>query len=368
MAALSPRLAVDAGPAVPLQPTQVALAEEVRRRQQAGSLTTSRTLCVCGATAASTVVAEVDRHGLELRTVLCGACGTLRADPYLDDAGLRVFYRDYYQELYARASDPTAYFDRQKSYGRRVADAVRRIAPQSRSVVEIGCGAGGALDVLRTEGMEVAGCDHSRELIAFGTGRGIKRLAVGDLGDLVAADPGVRDVDVVYLHHVFEHVSDPALLLETCKSILGPRGAFVAIVPDISRIDAFPFPGGDVRLFLHIAHKYNYSRQGLSMLGERCGYTVEFLEGFESHVAPEMWAIFRPGRRPEQQQPTVAASGAQMLAYLRKTDTRYRFGLLPGYQSGIRSRATRLAKTVMPRSLVRWLSAVKSSLQASRRK
>ena len=359
---LSSRMALRAGPAVAMMQTQRALAEEVGRRLEAGSLRRVTAACVCGVPADNTVVANVDRYGLDLRTVLCGACGTLRADPYFDEPSLRAFYRDYYQDLYARATDPEAYFDAQKNYGRRILEAIRRLAPQCRTAVEIGCGAGGALHVLHEAGMATAGCDHSENLIALGTKRGIKRLAVGDIRDLIAVHPDLRGVEVVYLHHVFEHVWDPMLFLQACRDLLSASGVLLAIVPDISRIDAFPFPGGDLRLFLHIAHKFKYSRRGLRMLGARCGYAVEFLEGFESKVAPEMWAVLRP--RPQAVKALPAREDeTRMLAYLRRTEARYRFGLLPGYQTGYAARARRAAKTLLPSLVVAWLSAARSRLR-----
>jgi SAM-dependent methyltransferase len=350
---LSARLASDAGPAVPLSPAQSVLAEEVRRRLGSGALATESTACICGTHATDHVIGLVDRLGLQLRSVVCDGCGTVRADPYLDEAGLREFYRDYYQDLYARASDPVAYFETQKQYGRRVLGALRSISPGARRAMEVGCGAGGALSVLRDAGLLTGGCDHSRRLIEFGAARGLPRLAVGDLHDLGTAVPDLGSEDLIYLHHVFEHMSDPGRFLLDCAPLLAQSGAVLAIVPDISRIHAFPFPGGDVRLFLHIAHKFNYSREGLQRLGARCGYSVEFLDGFESRVAPEMWALFRP-RRDAGALP-ADGNGRRMLSYLRKTESRYRFGLLPGYGVGYRGRVKRLLKRVLPRPLLAWL-------------
>lgn len=333
---------------------QRALATEINREVSAGVFRTEATHCVCGVRGSDLPIGDVDRYGLVLRTVVCEHCGSVRADPYFDEPSLRKFYGTYYQGLYDRAADPNDYFEVQKKYGRRVLDAIRRIAPRCRTALEIGCGAGGALTQLRDAGLITAGCDHSEELVRFGIEQGLSRLTVGDVSDLIASEPSLRDVDVVFLHHVFEHFSDPASFLRECKSVLSSSGVLIAIVPDISRIDAFPFPGGDVRLFLHIAHKFNYSRQGLRMLGARCGYLVEFIEGLGSQVSPEIWVVFRPGQSAVKS--PVHKAGAQMLSYLRRTEARYRFGLLPGYQIGYRGRAKRLVKQLLPKPIVAWLS------------
>jgi hypothetical protein len=101
-----------------------------------------------------------------------------------------------------------------------------------------------------------------------------------------------------------------------------------------------------VRLFLHIAHKFNYSRQGLRTLGAGCGFSVTFIDRFESCTAPELWALFRvhDGR---DAQPHDNVSGQQMLRYLRRTELRYRVGLLAGYQGSMGQRIRRLARTLI---------------------
>src|SRR5687767_7285263 len=68
--------------------------------------------CPCEA-ADDTLVAEIDRYGLPLTTVICGRCGCLRTNPFLDDASLDHFYRTTYQTMYARAPQLESYFARQ---------------------------------------------------------------------------------------------------------------------------------------------------------------------------------------------------------------------------------------------------------------
>lgn len=349
---LSSRLEPAAGPAVALNDQQRALSEKFRRHLANSEFALRTSPCICGAECNDALVGRVDRYGLPMRSVVCLECGTVRTDPYLDEPGLQIFYREYYQDLYDRAADPEAYFETQKAYGRRVLGLVREIMPAAASAVEIGCGAGGALSVLRDAGLRTAGCDHSQRLVEFGAAHGMQGLAVGDLYALRAAFPSLGGEDIVYLHHVFEHMSDPSRFLRDCAPLLSEAGAVLAIVPDIARIDEFPFPGGDIRLFLHIAHKYNYSRQGLRRLGARCGYAVEFLAGFESKAAPEMWALFRR-QAAAAAEPAFAPDGTRMLSYLRRTELRYRLGLLPGY-GGARygARIRRLLKQLLPRPVV----------------
>jgi SAM-dependent methyltransferase len=342
-----------------MTPLQKALAATVGESMDRGDLAMEGTHCICGLPGDDKVIAQVDRYGLPMQTVVCLDCGTLRANPYLDESSLRRFYGDYYQDLYARVPEPHAYFETQKKYGARVLAAIRAIASWSQTVVEVGCGAGGALAAIEEAGLKVAGCDHSERLVRFGHSKGLARLVVGDLGNLVDAVPDLGVIDIIYLHHVFEHISDPLGFLRTCKAQLSPSGALIVMVPDVSRIDKFAFPGGDIRLFLHIAHKFNYSRRGLALLGAASGYSVEFIDRYESQAAPELWAVFRP----QNSTPAGAAhdaDGRAMLQYLRRTELRYRLGLLPGYQPGTYPRIRRLAKALLRTRLAGWLIAMRN--------
>lgn len=358
-----------AGAAVSLTARQKILAQEVSALLRSGELTTVNDFCICtnspDTLSNETVIAQVDRYGLDLQSVVCGSCGTVRANPYLNEASLNRFYSTYYQDLYDRASDPDVYFDAQKKYGERLRNAIRDLAPKARTVVEVGCGAGGALAILKDAGMNVFGCDHSERLIEFGQTRNLNQLAVGDITRLLESFPTFKTADVVYLHHVFEHICHPRDFLLSCRSIINRSGILIAIVPDISRIDAFPFPGGDIRLFLHLAHKFNYSKQGLAILGQRSGYSVEFINRFESSVAPELWAVFRPIDESEAFQVTPG-SGLQMLRYLRRTELRYRLMLLPGYRTASFPRLRRIVKALLPSRALKWLRTLKCKLTATK--
>lgn len=338
--ALSPRLSANGGPAVKLSASQVSICRRLRTLLSDGTLRMAGGGCPCGAQPQDRPVGELDRYGIPLRSVLCMDCGTLRFDPYLDEESLQRFYRDYYQELYERSPDAKAYFATQEGYGARVLQALRRHVPDARTVVEVGCGAGGALSVLQEAGIEVAGCDHSARLVKFGKSRGLRTLVLGGIEELQS-----QNVDAAYLHHVFEHLADPVGFLLACKRMLRPSGVVMLIVPDISRIHRFAFPGGDVRLFLHVAHKFNYSRLGLARLAARAGYALEPIGGFESDKAPEMWLALRPGGAPAAQE-GAQPHGEAMLQYLRRTEKLYRLGVLPGYGAGLLGRLGRLTATL----------------------
>ena len=208
---LSPRFSVEASDPVNLQPSQLPLVAEVKSKLQSGAYRLESYVCPCGEST-GVIISEVDRYGLPLTFVLCTSCGTIRIDPYLDTSSLENFYTHFYQQMYARATDVQSYFLRQKGYGEKVLDVTKQWLKPGSRVFEVGCGAGGALEVFQSRGYQVGGCDYSAELIAAGRHRGIENIYHGSLKDAQPELNGAK-VDLIYLHHVFEHVNHPHVLL-----------------------------------------------------------------------------------------------------------------------------------------------------------
>jgi SAM-dependent methyltransferase len=276
--------------------------------------------CPCGAHDDVTV-AEIDRYGLPMSTVLCLACGCLRTNPYLDDESLGRFYRSTYQAMYARAPQLDRYFENQKGYGTRIAALYANQLPSGANVLEVGCGAGGALTVFHKLGCPVSGCDLSADLVEFGTQRGVPNLWHGGVENMPAAQKS-RRWDLVFLHHVFEHVQSPRDALEQLGNLLTAKGRILAIVPDISRIDQFPNPDGDALRFLHVAHKFNYSTTVLEIVAPQTGLAARIrtppaeLKTAWSDM-PELWMEFRKSASPTAKRPCSASRvGASVLQYL----------------------------------------------------
>lgn len=318
----------------------------------AGTLALERSACPCNGerdfargAREDDVIAERDRYGLPLTSVLCSSCGTIRLDPYLTPPGLEYFYKSLYQQMYGRSADVDSYFARQAFYGTKILKTVQHDLPRGGVVFEVGCGAGGALKMFQDAGHIVAGCDYGGELVAAGRARGVPRIYHGSLEE-AASVLGERKIDLLYLHHVFEHLNDPADFLIQCRRFLSARGSIVVIVPDMLGIDRHIVPAGDFLQFLHIAHKYNFTLKCLQRLGAQNDYEV--LKLVPDHrlktpwsVAPELWVQLRPfGEQPPSSSSSrrcvaatnddAAADGAKVFAYLMRTEKKYALGLCRG--------------------------------------
>jgi O-antigen chain-terminating methyltransferase len=99
-------------------------------------------------------------------------------------------------------------------------------------VVDLGCGRGEWLALLRAAGVAARGVDANADFVAAGRARGLD-MEVGDaLGYLEALPPD--SIDMVTAFHVIEHLDteDLLALLETAKRALRPGGCLLLETPN----------------------------------------------------------------------------------------------------------------------------------------
>lgn len=297
--------------------------------------------CPCGAKQQDILISEIDRYGLPLNSVLCLNCGTVRFNPYLDQASLSDFYTHIYRKMYGmdiQKGSYEGYFLNQRSYAKKVFALSQNFLFPESWICEVGCGGGGALQFFQQKGYQVAGCDYDIAAIKFGTQQGVSNLFYGSLDTIDKNLAGVQ-FDLIYLHHVFEHLSDPVHFLKTCQSYLKPTGKIMIIVPDISRIDQFGHPPaiGNLLMYLHIAHKYNFSLEGIQRIGQEAAYQVTPIKKAHLNLktpwseSPEMWLQMtkQTSIYPLYFDP-LKPTGYKMLQYFKKTEKLYTKGLCKG--------------------------------------
>lgn len=117
-----------------------------------------------------------------------------------------------------------------------VRDAVRefrKYVPQTYRVLEVGCGDGYGLDVLKAEGYQgVVGCDINPEKLKVAASFG-HSVVVQDVHNL-----GFRNhlFDAVYCTHMLEHTHDAYQAVREICRVVRPGGLVFVIVPDHARL------------------------------------------------------------------------------------------------------------------------------------
>ncbi|EHJ45970.1 Methyltransferase type 11 (plasmid) [Solidesulfovibrio carbinoliphilus subsp. oakridgensis] len=185
---------------------------------------------------------------------LCPDCGLAFVDPVPDPAALARYYGEF--SNYEHAEYDYTCPPHRLAMARRQADFVCAHLPAARSLLDIGCSSGYALDHFRSRGFtDVTGvepsatnCRIARELYGIDIRQGLY-------------EPGLfagRSADVALLSHVLEHLTAPRDVLADLRGALAPGGAFFIEVPDVELFE----PGQEG----HIGFEHcNYF--GLSSLG-----------------------------------------------------------------------------------------------------
>ena len=143
-----------------------------------------------------------------------------------------------------------------------------------RSILEVGCGSGGNLELLSKYGdlcaMELD--DDAREMAKR---RGICLVEKGSLPDNI---PFTETFDMICMLDVLEHIDDDMRTLREIRKKLKPRGKLLLTVPAYG----FLWSAHDVAL----AHKRRYRKNQLMQLVKLSGLKIVYTTYFNTFLFP----------------------------------------------------------------------------------
>ena len=251
----------------------------------------------------------------QFSVVRCGQCGLLRLDPTPPPEELARYYPDNYWF----APDPSAASRLEEAYRRAVLrDHVRFVAraladsTANGPLLDVGCGGGLFLGIMRRRGLRVVGLDFSREA----AGIAWRRQRVPALaGDLEHAPLRAGSFAGVTMFHVMEHLYNPRAYLAAARELLAPDGRLVVQVPNAdswqARLLGRAWNGADIP-----RHLTDFRGSDLEKTIESAGFEVlrrkhfslrDNPAGLASSLAPSLDPMARRVRR-------VAESGGARLA------------------------------------------------------
>lgn len=206
----------------------------------------------------------------ELRYSRCRSCGLTFMNPMPTQRWYDRRYESEYWRGQAKETDPQEEILRrlEKEHLRATAylHALRtetRTLPTDGRVLEIGCGAGGAVATVAAGlGWSAAGVEPDAASRTIADRIGV-RVLDAELSAVVAR--GER-FDVVLLSHVLEHVVDPPTFLANVAEVLAPDGRLVIEVPNSATNDS-----------LHLFHPYLFTRRALTTLLSDHGFEAQVI-------------------------------------------------------------------------------------------
>ena len=178
-------------------------------------------------------------------------------------------------------------------------------------LLEVGCGSGAVLEILRDAGWEAEGVDFDPAAVATARKRGL----TVHLGGLDGKELPAGRFDAIVMRHVIEHVHDPRGLLGECRRLLRADGTLAVLTPNADglghrffRSDAFYV---DPPRHLHVFNPRNLRR-----LVEEAGFSVHRLET-HSRRARDIWTYSREirttGRANPRKPRSMAARASGLL-------------------------------------------------------
>ena len=272
-----------------LNDVQIKAKQRVEERINSGEYHFETYACECGSKEDSfRILAEKDRYGFKVQTVICKNCGLMMTNPRMTQEAYNLFYDSEYRKIYLGVESANDvgenFFASRKGRGRKIAEFVgNEVGESIKSVLEIGCSAGAILEAFKEKGCKVKGIDLGGEYIEYGKKRGL------DLEQCASAELLKRDekYDLIILSHVFEHFLDIESELKVIRNLLNDSGVLYLEVPGVLSISKTY--ASDFLSFLQNAHIYHFTLHSLQDVMARYGW--EMVKGNEG-----IRSLFRPNK------------------------------------------------------------------------
>lgn len=186
----------------------------------------------------------------------CITCGLVFAAPRPTPDRLAEFYDRHTEEGWGirPQADAAAVEEWRLS---KLAGSRRKLAwvpamfpgsPADRRALDFGCGAGVLLDVLKEHGWQTRGIEPA----SFGEVAAMRHQMLPDL-------PSTPEFDLVLLHHVLEHVLEPAAILRRLRHSTKPGGVIFVAVPSVDLLPSH----GDFRYTCNPIHLNGFTAAAL---------------------------------------------------------------------------------------------------------
>ncbi len=145
----------------------------------------------------------------------------------------------------------------------------------NRNFLDIGCGTGDTMLLLKKLGWKVYGLDIDKNAIKYAKARGLTDARYGTYKDISNYKDGF--FDAIRLYHVIEHLDDPKLCLKLIKKKLKKGGELIIGTPNIESFACRLF--GRYWYNLDVPrHLFLFSPNTLKKMAEEEGFTVTNLE------------------------------------------------------------------------------------------
>lgn len=249
--------------------------------------------------------------GISTTVVRCKDCGLTYADPLPIPADINDHYgippEEYWKE--ARLESPDHFLHQ--------LEVIRRINPESTSLLDIGAGLGNTVRSAIERGWDAYGIEASSTFV--------ERAKLGDriIHSMVEDAKIDRTFDAISFGVVLEHLYDPAGAISKALTWLNPGGVIHIEVPDsnylFSKIFNLYFRLVLTDYVVNISpmhspfHLYEFTERSFQLNGERLGYRIVEVERYagETTLTGKLDSLLSPLMK-------ATKTGMGLVVYLQK--------------------------------------------------
>lgn len=217
-------------------------------------------------------LAEKDRYGLSVSTVICKNCGLVQTNPRMNEESYIKFYDLEYRRLYVGEEQvPSHLFELKSQQGKNILKYLEKVTKQKitkKFVVDIGTGSGGVLYPFKMQKNEVLGLDYGSLYLNYGRKKGLNLK----LGGVEVLENINKKIDVVIYRHVLEHLSNPIEELKKLRKFLHKDSIVYIEVPGLKNLHQSY--NQDFLRYLQNAHLYHFTLKKIKEVGQISGFKL----------------------------------------------------------------------------------------------
>src|SRR5262245_42141199 len=245
--------------------------------------------CICGSTDGESIgVGEDFEYHVSpdsFLAVQCPNCTLVYLDPRPTLGELhRIYPDDYHAFEFSAEQFGIVHKARSRLEARRMLRALGPL-PLGAKVIDIGCGDGFHLALLRTYGPDdwvLEGIDIDKRAVAAGSARD---LTIHH-GTVEGLDLRAASYDAALMIQTIEHVAHPPSVLAATRRLLKPGGRLIIVTDNTGSLD---FQVARRRYWggYHFPRHWNlFNERSIRLLAAKAGFDVE---SFETIVSPVNW-------------------------------------------------------------------------------
>jgi SAM-dependent methyltransferase len=228
---------------------------------------------ICGEGEFSLIATQI-REG-EGRIIQCRECGLVMQDIDWGEEQIKQYYNEEYQStnslVAGKIQTPLEHFQDRVKTIQPVFEKVKPLLRPDSRVLDVGCGAGELLSLIKPQVKYAAGTELHRPFVEF-----IKNhLKIDAYAEDINQLPLDRQFDLVISIFTLDHLVNPLATLLSIKRLLAPGGKIYLEVPN--RDEALNYFLPEVnrhkfnRFFWHRAHFFYFTKTTLGALFQKAG-------------------------------------------------------------------------------------------------